>query len=231
MTVRYGHIALHNEEVNPPFEETPMTPAQTVASPKREERRDAIVQIAKEIFLAEGYSATSMATIAARVGGSKGTLYNYFASKELLFEAVVQEFCERNAAVLSGLDVEAGDFRAALRQFGGQILRLMLTDDVIAMHRLIAAEAGRFPEIGAAYYAAGVRRGKERLFARFSAAMEAGHIRRADPMVAAQHFFDLCLSGLHRHRLWNIGPMPTEAQIDANVDNAVATFLDGYRAG
>jgi TetR/AcrR family transcriptional regulator, mexJK operon transcriptional repressor len=199
------------------------------ATAKREERRDSIVRIAEQVFLAEGYSATSMAAIAAKVGGSKGTLYNYFPSKEQLFEAVIQDFCGRNAAVFSSLDFADGDIRAALTRFGGQVLRLMLSDDVIAMHRLIAAEAARFPEIGAAYYAAGMRRGKERLLARFGEAMDAGYIRRADPLVAAQHFFDLCLSGLHRHRLWNIGPHPTEAEIDANVENAVTTFLGGYR--
>ena len=32
-----------------------------------------------------------MSTIAARLGGSKGTLYNYFKSKEELFEAQVRE--------------------------------------------------------------------------------------------------------------------------------------------
>jgi AcrR family transcriptional regulator len=196
---------------------------------KREERRDAIIRIAKEVFLAEGYSATSMATIAAKVGGSKGTLYNYFTSKELLFTAVIQDFCERNAPVFSGLDVAEGDFDAALKRFGGQILRLMLSDEAIAMHRLIAAEAGRFPEIGSAYYEAVVRRGKRRLVERFEAAIAAGRIRAADPMVAAQHFLDLCMSGLHRHRLWNIGPPPTQADIDANIENAVKTFLDGYR--
>ncbi|MBL8550312.1 MAG: TetR/AcrR family transcriptional regulator [Hyphomonadaceae bacterium] len=196
---------------------------------RREERREAIVRTAKEIFFAEGYAATSMATIAARVGGSKGTLYNYFTSKEELFEAVVQDFLERNSIVFSKLNVAEGDVDAALASFGGQILRLMLSDDAIAMYRLIAGESGRFPEIGATYYEAVMRRGKQRLVERFAAAMDAGRIRRSDPAIAAQHFVDLCLSGLHRRRLWNIGPAPSEAEIDANIDQAVRAFLDGYR--
>jgi TetR/AcrR family transcriptional regulator, mexJK operon transcriptional repressor len=193
-------------------------------------KRDAIVMIAKDIFLREGYSATSMATVAARVGGSKATLYNYFASKEELFEAVVGEFCERNAAVFGSLDWEGGDFATALTRFGGDITRLMLSDDLIAMHRLIAAEAGRFPEIGEAYHEAGVQRGKETLVARFKAALAAGHIRGADPRIAAQHFFELCVSGLHRRRLWNIGAKPSEAEIDDAVKVAVQAFLHGYAA-
>lgn len=193
-------------------------------------KRESIVLTAKDIFLREGYSATSMATVAAQVGGSKATLYNYFPSKEDLFVAVVQEFCERNSEVFGSLDWGAGDFRSALTRFGRGIARLMVSDEVIAMHRLIAAEAGRFPEIGEAYYNAGVSRGKEQLHARFEAAAAAGYIRVADPRMAAQHFFDLCMAGMHRRRLWNMGGTPTEAEIDAQVDAAVEAFLNGYGA-
>lgn len=199
-------------------------------TPRREVRREGIIEIALRVFLAEGYSATSMSTIAARVGGSKATLYNYFPSKEELFNAVVQRFSERNAGVLTAIDVQSGDFRAALKRFGISILRLMLSDDVIAMHRLVTAEAARFPEIGEAYYQAGVNIGKQKLRDRFEAMMDAGLIRRTDPRVAAQHFFDLCLSGIYRYRLWNIGKQPTDAEIEENVDHAVHAFMDGYAA-
>jgi AcrR family transcriptional regulator len=197
-------------------------------SPRREVRREGIIEIALRVFLAEGFSAASMSTIAAQVGGSKATLYNYFPSKEELFAAVIQRFSERNADVLAAIDLQTGDFRAALKRFGISILRLMISDDVIAMHRLVTAEATRFPEIGEAYYQAGVNTGKKKLVGRFEAMMEAGHIRRADPQVAAQHFFDLCLSGLYRYRLWNIGAPPTDAEIEINIERAVNTFMDGY---
>jgi hypothetical protein len=33
---------------------------------------------------------------------------------------------------------------------------------------------------------------------------------------------------MHRRRIWNFGPPPTESEIDAQVDAAVETFLNGY---
>ena len=60
----------------------------------RDLRRKAILDIARDIFLSQGYAATSMSQVAARLGGSKGTLYNYFSSKEELFSAMVVEDCE-----------------------------------------------------------------------------------------------------------------------------------------
>ena len=64
----------------------------------RDRRRDAIIDVAREVFFEEGYAAASMSSIAARLGGSKGTLYNYFRSKDELFEAQVRDGCERLAA-------------------------------------------------------------------------------------------------------------------------------------
>ena len=74
---------------------------------RRDERRDGILDVARECFLAEGYAATSMSTIAARLGGSKGTHYNYFKSKEELFEAMMQRQCGALAETLFDLAHDA----------------------------------------------------------------------------------------------------------------------------
>ena len=58
-------------------------------------RRETILEIARDMFFTEGYAAVSMSAIAARLGGSKGTLYNYFASKEELFSAVMTQHFDR----------------------------------------------------------------------------------------------------------------------------------------
>ncbi|MEO6377128.1 MAG: helix-turn-helix domain-containing protein, partial [Caulobacteraceae bacterium] len=57
----------------------------------RDLRRQAILNVACEAFLAEGYAAVSMSAIAATLGGSKATLYAYFRSKAELFAAVMED--------------------------------------------------------------------------------------------------------------------------------------------
>ena len=57
-------------------------------------RRRAILDVASEVFLAQGYAAASMSEIATRLGGSKGTLYNYFRSKEELIGALIADTCQ-----------------------------------------------------------------------------------------------------------------------------------------
>ncbi|BAK66538.1 putative TetR family transcriptional regulator [Sphingobium sp. SYK-6] len=56
---------------------------------RRLDRRDMILSVAQAYFLAHGYAGTTMSGIAAEVGGSKGTLWNHFPSKEELFTAVL----------------------------------------------------------------------------------------------------------------------------------------------
>ena len=194
----------------------------------RDRRRRAILSLARDVFLAEGYAAASMSSIAARVGGSKATLYNYFPSKEALFTAVVDDQCAHVMASMSAFDAEADDIAVALRRFGEQFTRAILSEEVIALHRLVVAESIRFPEIGDALYEAGPRTGHLRLTAIIGDAMAAGRLRPADPSRAAQQLTDLCLSGLYRHRLWNVPPIPSNQDICDNVEAALAVFLAAY---
>ena len=85
----------------------------------RDTRRLGIVEVAREVFMAEGFADASMSAIAARVGGSKGTLYNYFPSKEGLFAAVIQDACDRKQATLfDSLNVEGETVEAVLSTVG-----------------------------------------------------------------------------------------------------------------
>ena len=57
-------------------------------NPGKPERRQAIIAAAQEAFDAHGYAATTVDEVAAKAGISKGNIYNYFRSKEDLFEQV-----------------------------------------------------------------------------------------------------------------------------------------------
>ena len=38
----------------------------------------------------------------------------------------------------------------------------------------------------------------------------------------------MTLAGIYRRRLWNVGPPPTDEEIDANVAAAIDTFMAAY---
>jgi AcrR family transcriptional regulator len=195
------------------------------------ERRQAILAVAWRAFLEDGYAATSMSNIAARLGGSKGTLYNYFASKEELFRAVVAEKCNEIQASLLDAKEAAGDLRETMTALGIRFLRAMLSDDFVAFYRLVIAEAARVPEIGLATYETGRREALRRISEQIAGAVKAGLLVPTDPLGAAEFFWDLCASGLHHRKLFGVPPVPTESDIRANVVRAVSLFLSAFGAG
>jgi AcrR family transcriptional regulator len=194
----------------------------------RDERRAAILDIALAAFLADGYAATSMSTIAQRVGGSKATLYNYFSSKEELFAAVLANKCAQLKTLLHNAQFEGGDLRAALQNFGEHFLQLLLQDESVAAYRLVIAECGRLPELGRTFYEIGVTQGLEQLAAHFERAIAAAQLKRCDASLMARYFFDLCMTGVHWLRLWNVAPFPSQEEIRSNVERAVAIFLTAF---
>ena len=85
-----------------------LTPDKRSARIGKDDRKSQILEIALEMFLKEGFAAVSMSSIAARVGGSKATLYNYFASKEELFAATVAARCGQLQAIIYDVEAEGG---------------------------------------------------------------------------------------------------------------------------
>lgn len=206
------------------------SPAVARVKPERDEKREHILKVAYAAFLSDGYAATSMSSIAARVGGSKATLYNYFSSKDELFAAVIDEKCRDFQGIFLEVDVETADFRKLLTQLGERLLHMMLRDDSIATFRLITAESARFPELGRAFYRSGRQRGKQMLAEFFARAQKAGKLRLGNPQDMAVLFVESCKGELVLLKAWNVNPKPTEKEIKANIATAVTVFLAAYGA-
>jgi len=196
----------------------------------RDARREAILDVASDVFLEEGYANASMSTIAARLGGSKGTLYNYFKSKEQLFAAYVVRHCAWQRDAMFEIEAELGDIREALIKTGRIYLSIVLSDFSMANFRVIVAEAQRTPEIGQAFFESGPRSGAKLLGATLQRAVDSGQLEIDDPVHAAQQFIGLCQNRLLKARLCNAMAAPTPEEIDREVLPAVRVFLAAYGA-
>ncbi|MBO9544519.1 TetR/AcrR family transcriptional regulator [Caulobacter sp.] len=195
----------------------------------RNARREAILDVAAEVFLEEGFDAASMSTIAAKVGGSKSTLYNYFKSKEEIFQAHIERYCGwQGAEMFQLLDDEVDDVRAALTRLGRRYVTNVMSDRNMRHFRLIATAAERSPDLGRTFYEAGPLRGA-RLLGGFLARMKLeGRIEVADPIAAGHQFIGLCQNRMLKARLVNYIGQPTPDEVDAEVEAAVSTFMAAF---
>src|SRR4051794_32961180 len=118
----------------------------------------AIVRAATELFLRQGYQATSTEQIAAAAAASKQTVYNQFADKQALFaeialgvSATADAFVDELAPAFAGI-AAAGDVAPALRVIARRYLAAVAHPQVLALRRLVISEAARFPDLAATYY-------------------------------------------------------------------------------
>jgi AcrR family transcriptional regulator len=196
----------------------------------REDRREAILDVATDVFLNEGYASASMSTIAARVGGSKGTLYNYFKSKEELFEAYVQRSCVFHRGEIAHLLTEEGDARTVLTRFAKGYVRAFTAEPALQNWRVISAESHKSPEVGRMFYEAGPLTGARIIAAYIEKARDRGELIVPDVMVAAHHLTSLIHGRMLKARLLAYAPEPSDAEIDAEVDAAMFVFFSAYGA-
>lgn len=57
-----------------------------------EKKKSRIEEAARELFISQGFHATSMRTIAARAGTSLGNVYNYYRTKEEILESIIGRY-------------------------------------------------------------------------------------------------------------------------------------------
>jgi len=194
-------------------------------------RRRAILDVAKAVFLAQGYAATSMSEIAAKLGGSKGTLYNYFRSKEELFSAFIVDTCQGPAMEIFDPLPQIGEgkpVRESLITLGVSLMEFLQLDDMVALHRLVVAEVGRFPEIGEMFYEAGPKRGETRFTEYFERAIEAGRVPPGDARLMGQRLKDLVMSDVYMRRMWGVLPRLSAQALETHVANSVDIFMRAF---
>ena len=192
---------------------------------RTEDRRQAIVDVALEVFREVGFERASMALISRRLGGSKGTLYGYFKSKEELFETAMKAASEGPGdQIMSLLDPEADDLRAVLVRFGRAYVGFIIGEEVLAITRT-AIHEGSGSALGCHLFEQGPGRALSKMERFFGQQIARGRLRQASARAASLHFKGLIESGFLEEALFGA---PVER--DAALTDAVDAFLRAYAA-
>lgn len=195
---------------------------------KSEEKRQAILEIAAEVFREAGFERASMSEICTRVGGSKATLYSYFPSKEeLFFEAMHRSTEVEFEETHNALDSSAEDVAATLRSFGERFIALLYSARLLAVRRLIISESER-SQLGRICYVRGPQRSQAAISQFLATAMARGKLRQADPIIATLHLRGLLESELLDRFQFQIDMDVTEDEVKKVVGRAVDVFMAAY---
>ena len=192
----------------------------------RQDRTRRILDGALRVFAEAGYSGTTMDALAAAAGLSKPTLYQYFESKETLFQAMMLRHRDRMMDVFEHPS-DRGMVHD-LHAFAWDYARTVLQPEMLSLARLIIGEVQRFPEIGRAYQASGPDRLLAGIMAWLDAQRAAGRLVFDDAELAAQDLWGLILSAPRTQALHQPEALPAGAALARYVHNGLRVFLRAY---
>jgi AcrR family transcriptional regulator len=190
-------------------------------------KRRQILDGARKLFLDLGFDAASMGEIARAAGVSKGTLYVYFADKNNLFEAIVEQEVLEQQKVAFNFD-PARDVATTLREFGQAYIELLCRPGGGSATRTVIAIAERMPEVGRRFYGNVIALTIRRLTVYLDARIAAGDLAIDDRELAATQFMQMCQATLFQPFLFQAAPAPSAKRMAHVVDSATRIFLAAY---
>ena len=122
---------------------TTATPVSRAERRKAETRRE-IIAAAFDCFAENGYHATGIADIAARLGMGHGTFYRYFENKRDIVEHVITDVFDRIVAALGAENAPTAvntleEYRVQTERIGGVLAEILLEDPRVP--RMLVLEA------------------------------------------------------------------------------------------
>ena len=190
-------------------------------------KRETILEAARTVFLEVGFGAASMDVIANKAQVSKQTVYNHFGSKEELFAAMIRDTCDG----MTGAFAEAakvGNPEATLRTIARHFMRVIYSEEKLAMHRILMAEVPRFPELGRIYYQSGPEIIRKFLADYFTEQTSRGTLKVDNPRITAEQFIGMVTGCRIRAELGVESPPGEELQ-ERYIDNAVTMIIRACR--
>ena len=204
------------------------TPLHLIGDEDSSKRRQ-ILDGARKVFMDLGFDGASMGEIARSAGVSKGTLYVYFADKNRLFEAIVEEESLEQGNVAFNFDPER-DVATTLRDFGQAYIQLLCRPGGGSAIRTVMAIAERMPDVGRRYYEHVLEKTINRLAFYLEAHVKAKDLAIDDCQLAASQFMQMCQASLFLRFIFQAAPAPSAERIAEVVESATQMFLAGYQA-
>jgi TetR/AcrR family transcriptional repressor of mexJK operon len=207
------------------------TEPDALSSTRATRKRTAILEAAQQVFFANGYVGASMDLVATTAAVSKQTVYKHFSNKAALFREVVANVVRaRDIGITAELLTSGAEtLEEQLRSFARFFLKGVMQPDVLRLRRLVIGEAGRFPELGEAFYDLGPKRASEQMARVIRELSTQQGFDVENPDVAAEQFFNLILSiPLNRAMFLGDEHTITDAELDRYADEGVRVFLRAY---
>jgi AcrR family transcriptional regulator len=188
-------------------------------------RNEHLLDIATEVFVRQGYNATTLDRIAVEAGVAKRTIYARYADKQALFFAVMRRLSERR--VFENLwEEDELSLREGLSRRAHLMMERGLSDQELAVARLFMVELAHFPELGKSLWKAVEDEQGGSMIEYFRSHQRKRNIRPMNLALLSELFLFNIYSFTNRIALHQ-RDRPSPEEIDAYIDNMVDVMIQG----
>lgn len=197
-----------------------------------QERREAIIEAAKELFSQRGFRGTTTRELAAAVGVTEPVLYQHFETKQELYSAIIDQKSQEMDLKFAGLvreAIQANDDRAFLLTLATVVWRWYSEDPAYVRLLLYSALEGH--ELATLCYERQAVRAYHEVAEHLRRRMEAGALRSdIDPAVAARAFLGMVGNFAQATVIFHM-PLAEGQTVETMLNSMVDIFLAGMARG
>jgi TetR/AcrR family transcriptional repressor of mexJK operon len=195
-----------------------------------ERKRQQIIDGALTVFSEKGFDKATNQEIAEAAGiASPGLIYHYFDSKADLLRQVMSSRAPLLQSVMRNEALRSMPPREALTLIGSAFLDALSNSDNLRLFRLTIGESLRNPDMADAWHRSSSLPVKRGLVHYLEAKMQAGELRRANPVAAADCFLGSFLLYVLSSEMFGPADMP-RLEPEAMLTATVEIFLRGLEA-
>ena len=192
-----------------------------------DETRHLIAEAARREFLAHGYAGACMDDVAKGAGVSKKTLYRLIAAKADLFKTSVTDRIARFMLAVDDEMLGTLDVATALERILTEFGKLTLSEETIAIQKLVIAESDRFPELAASFYAEAILATTAVMEAFLVRQCSLGSLELDDPHIATGMLRGMMIMEPQRAVTIGKAAVPSAAEVEERAKACARLFLRG----
>lgn len=197
--------------------------------PRDLKKREAILAAASALFFERGIVATTMDCVAERAAVSKMTVYAHFADKSALLAAVFERTTKSFALpeLANGEDLKSSVEH--LNDFGERLVAFLTRRETIKVAKMMAESADQYPDLAAAFYAAGPATMLGKVTGFLRSLHEHGLLQIDNPELAAEQLIASWLGLSQLQQSLGIANPPSREAISKRVRLATQAMMRAWR--
>lgn len=196
--------------------------------PKDLEKRQRILEVARQLFLQHGYHGSSMDQIAKEAHVTKLTVYNHFQDKANLFSCAIEETCEKLMLGRSFQLQRAEDFVPMLKQICTLSMHIINLPEAIKLEHLLLQLAAEQNPLLENFYKASHLKMRAIWEQFFDQAQALGVLQFEQVNEVITLLMSLLFGYRHQEMLLGMNEVPNAEQREQLIQEAITIFLLKY---